>query len=148
MTQFSGAERGDSRVPANPPPHPYPPGTYPPPQYPAFPPRPGGPGTGYAVASLVIGILAVVTAPVLIGLVLGVMAVVMGISARRRIKRGEAAHGGFAVAGIAFGVLAIAIGLAVGAILVLGIATDQFNEDYQHCLGYHNGMSQYCEQYR
>jgi Domain of unknown function (DUF4190) len=148
MTQFSGAESGDSRAPANPPPYPYPPGSYPPPPYPDFPTRPPGQSTGYAVASLVIGILAVVTAPVLIGLVLGVMAVVMGISARRRVKRGEAAHGGLAIAGIAFGVLAIVIGLAVGAIFAFGFATDQFNEDYQHCLGEHNGMAQYCEQYR
>ena len=148
MTEFSGTESGDSRVPANPPPYAYPPGAYPPPPYPGFPPRPTGPSNGYAVASLVIGILALVTAPVLVGLFLGVVAVVTGISTRTRVKRGEAAHGGVAVAGIAFGILAIVIGLAVGAILVLGFVNDEFNEDYQHCLLERNGMAQYCEQYR
>ena len=107
------------------------------------------PNNGLAVASLVIGIGALVTSPVLIGLGLGIAAVVIGVLARRRVKRGETAHGGgVALVGVVLGVIATAIGLVVGAILVFGFATGQFNSTYQHCLGEHNGMAQYCEQYR
>jgi hypothetical protein len=143
MTEFSGAESGESRVPAGPPP-----GAYPPPQYPGFPPAPAGPSNGPAVASLVVGIVALITAPVVVGLVLGIVAVFMGVSARRRVKRGEAGHAGVALAGIVLGVLATAVGLVIAVILAFGFATDQFNSTYQHCLGEHNGMAQYCEQYR
>jgi hypothetical protein len=104
------------------------------------------------VASLVIGIVALVTSPLCVGVGLGIAAVAMGLAARRRVKRGEAAQGGVALAGIVLGILATVVGLAVGAILgailVFGIATDQFNEVYQHCLGEHNGHTEYCEQYR
>jgi len=161
MTEFPGVAPGQSSVPPGPPggaqslsypPGPYPPGTYRPPQYPQFAPVPPRPTNGLAVASLVVGIVALVTSPLCIGLGLGVVAVAMGVTARRRVKRGEAADGGPAHAGIVLGSMAIVIGLVVGAILVaifvIGIATDQFNETYQHCLLEHNGMSQYCEQYR
>jgi hypothetical protein len=104
------------------------------------------------VASLVIGIVGLVTSPLCVGLAFGIAAVTMGVAARRRVTRGEAAQGGVALAGIVLGILATVVGLAVGAILgailVFGIATDQFNEVYQHCLGEHNGHTEYCEQYR
>jgi Domain of unknown function (DUF4190) len=150
MTEFSGTESGESSVPMGPPPgaplYSYPAGAYPPP---GFPPTPAGPSNGLAVASLLIGIVGLVTSPILIGLVLGIAAVAMGVVARRRIKRGETAHGGgLALVGVVLGVLATGIGLAVSAIIAFGFATDQFNSTYQHCLGEHNGMSQYCEQYR
>ncbi len=116
--------------------------------YSGFPPAPTSPRNGLAVASLLIGVVALVTAPIVVGLGLGIAALAMGLVARGRVKRGEATSGGVAIAGIVLGILATAIGLVVGAILVLGFATDQFNEDYQHCLGYHNGHSEYCEQYR
>lgn len=146
MTEFSGGEWGGSPAPPNPPRYPYPAGGYPPPPYPGLPPPPADPSN--AVAALVIGILALFTAPVGIGLILGAAAVLMGIIARRRAKRGQGAHGGMALAGIMLGVLAIVVGLAISAIFVYGFATDEFNETYQHCLGEHNGMSQYCEEYR
>ncbi|MFZ1161768.1 DUF4190 domain-containing protein [Mycobacterium sp.] len=153
MTEFPGEATGQSNVPTGPPPgalpFPYPPGAYPPPQYSGFPPPPTGPSNELAVASLVVGILAVATSPLVVGLFLGIAAVVMGVAARRRIKRGETTHGGgLAIGGVMLGIVATFIGLAVGAILALGLAADAFNEDYQHCLGYHNGMSQSCEQYR
>jgi len=152
MTEFSGPGWGDPRMPASPPGYPYPPGGYPPPRYagvpplPPLPPRPADPS--HAVAALILGILAVVTAPVVVGLGLGVAAVAMGLSARRRSKRDDGAHSGMALAGIVLGALAIVVGLAVAAILAFGFATGQFNEDYQHCLGYHSGDPQACEQFR
>jgi hypothetical protein len=161
MTEFRGTESGD---PAGPPrgalPYSYPPGAYPPPQYPQFPQYPQypqfpptGSSNGLAIAALVTGIVGLVTSPLCIGLGLGIAAVAMGVAARRRVKRGEAADGGgLALAGIVLGILATVVGVVTGAILAaifgFGIATDQFNEDYQHCLGEHNGMAQYCQQYR
>jgi len=95
------------------------------------------------------GAVGLITAPFLVGLGLGIAAVVTGVSARRRVQRGEATDGGgIALVGIVLGILATLVGLAVCVIIAIGIATDQFNEDYQHCLGYHNGMSEYCKQYR
>lgn len=153
MTGFPDEAAGESSVPAGPPPgalgYSYPPGAYPPPQYPGFPPAPPGPSNGLAVASLVVGIIAVITSPLVVGLGLGIAAIAMGVTARRRIKRGAATDGGgLALGGVMLGIVATIIGLAVGALLAFGLATDAFNEDFQHCLGYHNGMSQYCEQYR
>jgi hypothetical protein len=140
MTASPGDAAGASRTPAGPPPYSYPPGVYPPPALPS---------NGLAVASLIVGVVAVATSPLLVGLGLGIAAVAMGVSARRRVRRGITTHGGgLALGGVVLGIVATVIGLAVGAILAFGVATDQFNEDYQHCLGEHNGMAQYCEQYR
>jgi hypothetical protein len=129
---------------------PYPPGSYPPLQYPGFAPVP--PSNGLAVAALVIGIFGLLTSPFCIGLGLGIAAVAMGVTARRRAQRGEATDSGLALGGIVLGAVAIAIGAIVsaivGVIIVVGVATDQFNETYQHCLGEHNGHSESCEQYR
>ncbi len=138
MTKLPGSKSSDPNVPARPPggarSH--------------FDP-PAPPNNGLAVASLAIGIVALVTSPVLIGLGLGIAAMIIGVIARRRVKRREIAQGGgVALLGVVLGAVATAIGLAVGAILVFGFATGQFNSTYQHCLGEHNGMAQYCEQYR
>jgi hypothetical protein len=157
MTEFPGIPSGQSSVPpgapegAGPFPHPpsfYPPGAYRPPQYPSFPPAPARRSNGLAFASLSMGVLGLITSPLLIGLGLGITAVAMGVTARRRVKRGEATHGGVALIGIVFGVLAAVAGSAVLALMVFGFAIGEFDEDYQHCVGEHNGMAQYCQQYR
>jgi len=150
MTNFPGAAWGAPRMPdgmGGAAPHSYPSGVYPPP-YPGFPPAPTVPSSGLAVTSLSLGIIALMTSPLVIGLPLGIVAVAIGLVARRRVKRGRATHGGVALAGIVLGVAAMGVGLAVGAIMAIGIATDVFNSEYQHCLLEHNGYSQYCEQYR
>ena len=156
MTEFPGFESGEPSWAARPHgsalPYSYPPGAYPPLEYPAFPPAAAGSGNGLGIASLVVGSVALVTSPLCIGFVLGIAATAMGLAARRRFKRGQATEGGPALGGVVLGILATLIGLAVGAILcaifVVGIATDQFNSDYQHCLLENNGIAQNCEQYR
>jgi hypothetical protein len=134
MTESPSTGSGEPSRAAGPPgralPYSYPPGAYPPPQYPGFPPAPTGSGNGLALASLLIGIIALATSPFLSVSGLGIAAVAMGLAARRWVKRGEATHGGVALARIVLGMLATAVGLAIGAILVVGLATDQFNEDY------------------
>ncbi len=113
------------------------PGSYPPPppqygDYPGYPP-PGSatPKNGLGVASLVVAIIALFS--VVGGVVLGVVAIILGFLGRGRVKRGEANNGGIAIAGIVLGVLSIIL-----SIVVIGIAIWGFNEvggtDYVECL--------------
>ncbi|GAA2458046.1 DUF4190 domain-containing protein [Streptomyces macrosporus] len=89
------------------------------------PPLPPPPTSGICTAALVLGVigvflvstvylagLAVLTAPVAIGL---------GISARRRVKRGQAHGGGLATAGIVLGIVSFVIGAAVTALIVFAV---------------------------
>jgi hypothetical protein len=154
MTEFSDTGSGELSAPLGPPPgvlpYAYPPGGYyPAPPYSGFPPAPIAPRNGLGVGSLVIGILAVLTSWTVIGgLALGIVAGGTGLVAWQRARRGEASNGGAALAGAILGIAAAALS---GVLLVIGIVVFQtgvLNEDYQHCLGEHNGMAQYCNQYR
>ncbi|MCI4675985.1 DUF4190 domain-containing protein [Candidatus Mycolicibacterium alkanivorans] len=129
------------------PPYPYPypnpyqagpyPGGYPPPPpqpYAGYAPPPTGPRNGLGVAALVIAIVALVSSfSVAGGIILGIVAVVIGFAARGRVKRGEADNGGVALAGIILGFVAIIVGLAFIAVYVFA-----FNQvgggDYIDCL--------------
>lgn len=67
------------------------------------------------VASLILGISALLTCWLLLGVPLGVAAVVTGDLARRRVRRGEANNPRIATAGLVLGVVAILAGLvAIG----------------------------------
>ena len=72
---------------------------------------------GMAIASLVLGILALVGCliPVLniVSIILGIIAIILGIVALRAIKQGRAGGKGMAIAGIVLSILAI-----LGAILI------------------------------
>ncbi|MCB1263766.1 MAG: DUF4190 domain-containing protein [Mycobacterium sp.] len=125
--------------PANPysyPPGPYP-GSYPPPQMPYgdFYPAPPAPlRNGLGVAALVIAIIALVSSfSVAGGIVLGIVAVILGFLGRGRVKRGEANNGGVALSGIILGVVAIVVGLAFIAIWV-GLFKEVGAGDYFDCL--------------
>lgn len=84
---------------------------------------PAGPKrNGLGVAALVLGVLAVLSSfTVVIGFVLGLLAIVFGVIGRGRAKRGEADNRGIATAGLALGavglVLSVAIGIAAGSAL-------------------------------
>ncbi len=52
------------------------------------------------------------------GVIFGVMAIIVGVNARGRVRRGEATNGSVATSGIALGVLAVVVSLAVIAIWV------------------------------
>ena len=97
-----------------------------PPMLPACPPR----TSGLAIASMVLGITAVVSPPFsclcccVPGVVLAVLAIVFGHSARCQIRRapGLLSGGGMALAGLACGYAAVAIhffALAVYALICL-----------------------------
>ncbi|MCH9640239.1 MAG: DUF4190 domain-containing protein [Actinomycetia bacterium] len=114
-------------------------GSYPPPPPPQYGGYPGGypppaaaaPKNGLGVASLVVAIIALFS--VVGGIVLGVVAVILGFLGRGRVKRGEADNGGVAIAGIVLGLLSIVVSIVVIAIAVWG-----FNEvggtDYVDCV--------------
>ncbi|BAX94413.1 DUF4190 domain-containing protein [Mycobacterium shigaense] len=74
--------------------------------------RPDAPKNQIGVASLILGAASLLTCWLMIGVPLGVAAVVTGDIGRGRANRGEATNGRVAVAGILLGIVAIAAGLA------------------------------------
>jgi hypothetical protein len=76
---------------------------------------------GFGVASLVLGILSIVT---FVGGLLGIPGLVFGILARRRAKRGEATNGGVALAGIITSVVGMVLLAAYVTVAVLVFTSD------------------------
>jgi uncharacterized membrane protein len=83
------------------------------------------------IAALVVAIVALLS--VVGGVVLGVVAIILGFIGYGRAKRGQATNGGVAVAGIVLGLLSI-----IEAIAVIALAVWGFNKaggtDYVDCL--------------
>ena len=67
------------------------------------------------------------------GIILGIVAVIIGFVARGRVMRGEATNGGVAVAGIVLGFLAIIISLIFIPIWI-GVFREVGGTDYVDCL--------------
>jgi len=68
---------------------------------------------GFGVASLILGVIALVTCWLMLGVPFGVAAVVTGDIGRRRAERGEADNLRIAVTGMILGVAGIVAGLIV-----------------------------------
>lgn len=109
---------------APPPPPSQPPGA----GYPAPPPMPYAgqapppvaPRNGLGIAALVLAIIGLLFCwSIFGGVILGIIAVIVGFVARGRVKRGEADNGGIAMAGIVLGFLSIVAGLVFVAIYFL-----------------------------
>ena len=84
--------------------------------YPGYQPKPG---SGLAIASLVCGILGVLTGIFIFsGLSLGLAGIVLGIVALVKVKNGTASGKGMAIGGIVTGALGMIV--AVG-VLILGL---------------------------
>ena len=82
---------------------------------------PGQPATsGLAIAALVVGVVSLLLAvPIFpLGLIGGVIGAILGFIARGKIRRGEASGNGIAIGGIVTSILAIAIAVFVGLIVV------------------------------
>ena len=109
------------------------PGSYPPPPMPyaGYPPPPSAPKNGLGIASLVTAIIALLS--VVGGIVLGVVAVILGFLGWGRAKRGEANNGGIAVAGIVLGFLSIIEAVAIIALGIWGFQ-EVGGTDYVDCL--------------
>jgi hypothetical protein len=77
--------------------------------------EPDRPQNQFGVASLILGIVGLITCWALIGTFFGIAAVVTGDIARGRVKRGEANNPRTALAGMVLGAVAIVAGLvAIG----------------------------------
>ena len=123
------------------------PGGYPPPPqqpyggYPGYPgysgyagPPQSEPKNGLGLAALILAIIGLLLCwSVAGGIVLGVVAVILGFLGRGRVKRGEADNGGVAIAGIALGFVAIIAGLAFIPIYI-GLFDSVGGTDYIDCV--------------
>jgi hypothetical protein len=77
--------------------------------------HPVAPRNQVGVASLILGVVALITCWLLLGAPLGIAAVITGDVARRRVQRGEATNPRAATAGMVLGAVAIVAGLvAIG----------------------------------
>ena len=130
-------------------PGPYP-GGYPPPPMPYgdyYPGAPLAPRNGLGVTALVLAIIALVAScSVAGGLILGVVAVILGFLGRGRVARGEANNGGIALTGIILGALAVVVSLAFIAFYV-GVFNDYGGRDLMSCMqsaGNDNDKVQQC----
>lgn len=131
------------------------PGGYPappPPQYgsyPGYPTGPAAPQNGLGIAALVVAIVALLFFWSVIGGVIGgIVAIILGVLARGRVKRGEATNGGVAMAGIVLGALAVVVGLASIAIYV-ALFDNLGGSDYVSCMldaGDDSAAMQECEE--
>ena len=112
----------------------YPPGSYgypPGPPGPLTPPVPPPPTSSKAITSLVLGIVALFFC----GFLLGIPAIIVGMSARKEIRQSDGAVSGdgLAIGGIVTGLLGTLWSLVVGVILVSLLAfgsevADQYGE--------------------
>jgi len=88
---------------------------------PATPPKPRN---GMGTAAVVFGVLALLLCwlPV-VGLLLGVLAIIFGVVGRGRVKRMQATNQGAATTGLVLGVLSLVINLIISVLFFLGLAT-------------------------
>ncbi len=78
---------------------------------------PAQPTNWLGVTALVLGLAAVLLFWTIAGgILLGLLAIVAGVLARRRVKRGQATNGGVALAGLILGV----VGLLLGGLVLAG----------------------------
>ena len=100
---------------------------------PAYGPEPGAdtsPRNGLGIAALVLGIAAVLLFWTLVGgIILGIVALVLGIIGFRRGRRGQATNGTMSLVGAILGVLGL-----LGSLVVIGFGVSLFNSDEFHDL--------------
>ncbi len=120
-------------------------GQYPPPpggQYEAAPQYAGGyqqqppasPKNGMGIAALILGIISVLAFWTFgFGILLGIVAVILGIVGRNRAKRLEATNKGVATTGLVFGILGIIAG-AVFIALSVWVFNEVGGRDLTDCL--------------
>ncbi len=100
------------------------------------------PRNGLSIAALVLGILALITSVTVFGggVLLGIIAIVLGFVGRSRAKKGHATNGGVALAGIITGAIGLVLSMVlvlVGAALFLGYGRGGNN--YVTCLNNAHG---------
>jgi len=89
---------------------------------------------GLGVAALVLGILAVVCSITVVGgVLLGLLAIVLGALGRGRARRGEADNGGVALAGLLLGAVGLLLSVALIALGLSVLNSDQ-GQKLKDCL--------------
>jgi hypothetical protein len=92
------------------------------------------PRNGFGTAALILGILAVFTSITVIGgVLLGVLAVILGAIGRGRAKRGEANNGGSALAGLICGVVGMLLAAGLLAVGVSVLNSDS-GQEFKDCV--------------
>jgi hypothetical protein len=139
---MSEPDKPETPPPSQPAPWPPPPqygaypGSYPPPAQPyaGYAPPPTGPRNGLGITALVLAIIGLVFCWTVVGgIILGLCAIIIGLVARGRVKRGQATNGGVAIAGIVLGFLAIIVSLVFIPIWY-GVFEEVGGTDYVDCL--------------
>lgn len=88
------------------------------------------PANGMGTAAMVLGIIAVAGFCMYgLGIVLGILALVFGVIARKKVQRGEANNGGMATAGIVLGAIGILVSSVFLGFIIWAITQ---SEDYQN----------------
>ncbi|MGB7238735.1 MAG: DUF4190 domain-containing protein [Rhodococcus sp. (in: high G+C Gram-positive bacteria)] len=113
-----------------PPPGNYPPGGYQQPgQYP-----PAAPKNTLGIIALVLAILGILTSWTIVGgVVLGLLAIVLGIMGRSNYKKGTATNGTVSLMSIILGVLAILLSIAL-IVFGVGLFNSIGGKDYLDCI--------------
>lgn len=113
------------------------PGGYPPPPQPyygGFQPPPPAPKNGLGISALIIAIVGLLFCwTVAGGVVLGVLAAILGIVGYGKAKRGQATNAGIAIAGIVLGALSVIVGLVFIPIWI-GVFSEVGGTDYMDCV--------------
>ncbi|MEU6960943.1 DUF4190 domain-containing protein [Streptomyces chrestomyceticus] len=100
---------------------------------------PAGPNNGYGTAALVLGIVgATLCFTMVVGFLLGVLAIVFGVLGRAKVSRGEADNGGSALAGLVLGGVALLLSGFMVCWLVLASGADEGGDDPWYP-GYYDG---------
>jgi hypothetical protein len=92
------------------------------------------PGSGLAVASLILGILSIVSFCFwFLAIPLGVVAAILGWVARGQVRRGEASGDGMAKAGLILGIIGAALSLilTIAAFAGLHVFGNKFQQQMQ-----------------
>jgi hypothetical protein len=103
---------------------------------------------GLGIAALVLGILAVLLFWTLVGgIVLGLVALILGVIGFRRGRRGQATNGTMSLVGAVLGVLGL-----IGSVIVIGFGVSLINSDefknLEDCLKHasNSAQQQQCQQ--
>ncbi|MBY6413012.1 DUF4190 domain-containing protein [Rhodococcus sp. BP-252] len=117
----------------------YPQGGYPPPGgYPPagnYPPehRPG-PQNVVGIVAIVVAILAFVTSWTIVGgIILGLLAVVLGFVGRSRYKKGTATNGTMSLIAIVLGIIAVVLSIVL-VVVGIGIFRSSGGDDFADCI--------------
>lgn len=116
--------------------------------YPSYdaPPQSRPLGSGLAIAALVLGILALLTFwTVFGGILLGLIAIVLGVIALRRVRKGIAAGRGMAIAGVILGTLGL-LGSLLWIALIAWVFNSSGGSDLTECVSNANGDQTKIEQ--